>query len=385
MPRKANPPKGTYWRNKVLWVKFEIKAKQYRFSLGTGDPKLAAELQSKARAKAIRDTQREEDGSRKLISDVLPHWGNHIRQRVKTSTAVRYICSLDQIKEFLEDRFIDDVDGRLIAEIIAERELDEITNATIKRDLVALSSVMNYAAFVGLIETNPVLPRLKMVKERNAAIQVPSDEDVEKIIDRAPGMIASMIKGARVTGCRLSELTKAKRSQIDHKRHQLTVIGKGDKLRVLDLDPFNAYELFRSLPATMNGQKEKASLFWHDDGLEYLNMSSRFRALCLDLAEKDTTFTPFRFHSLRHKHAIDWLKSGRSIYDLQQRLGHTSIKTTERSDPGGNRGYKGAESAQITGTILKYAYISDGWGSNQCLSKPPPSATRPRLQWAKWL
>jgi integrase/recombinase XerD len=26
---------------------------------------------------------------------------------------------------------------------------------------------------------------------------------------------------------------------------------------------------------------------------------------------------------------VQWLKSGRSIYILQQRLGHTSIKTTE--------------------------------------------------------
>jgi integrase/recombinase XerD len=37
----------------------------------------------------------------------------------------------------------------------------------------------------------------------------------------------------------------------------------------------------------------------------------------------------FTFHQLRHLHAVEWLKSGRSIYDLQKRLGHRSIKTTE--------------------------------------------------------
>jgi integrase/recombinase XerD len=36
-----------------------------------------------------------------------------------------------------------------------------------------------------------------------------------------------------------------------------------------------------------------------------------------------------RFHDMRHRHAVDWLKKGKSIYDLQQRLGHTSVKTTE--------------------------------------------------------
>jgi integrase/recombinase XerD len=43
----------------------------------------------------------------------------------------------------------------------------------------------------------------------------------------------------------------------------------------------------------------------------------------------EADFRPFRFHDMRHRHAVDWLKAGRSIYDLQQRLGHTSIRTTE--------------------------------------------------------
>jgi integrase/recombinase XerD len=45
--------------------------------------------------------------------------------------------------------------------------------------------------------------------------------------------------------------------------------------------------------------------------------------------KQEQPFQPFRFHDLRHRHAVDWLKSGGSIYDLQQRLGHTSVKTTE--------------------------------------------------------
>jgi len=73
----------------------------------------------------------------------------------------------------------------------------------------------------------------------------------------------------------------------------------------------------------------KAWLFWHDNGQPYRNASSRFRAMSLDVASTDEDFQPFRFHDLRHRHAVDWLKSGRSIYDLQQRLGHGSIKTTE--------------------------------------------------------
>ena len=42
-----------------------------------------------------------------------------------------------------------------------------------------------------------------------------------------------------------------------------------------------------------------------------------------------TPFRRFRFHDLRHLHAVEYLKAGGSLYDLSKRLGHTSVKTTE--------------------------------------------------------
>ena len=43
----------------------------------------------------------------------------------------------------------------------------------------------------------------------------------------------------------------------------------------------------------------------------------------------ECTFRPFRFHDLRHKFAVDALRSGMGIYDLQQHLGHSSVQVTE--------------------------------------------------------
>jgi integrase/recombinase XerD len=40
-------------------------------------------------------------------------------------------------------------------------------------------------------------------------------------------------------------------------------------------------------------------------------------------------FRRFRFHDLRHRFAVDYLRDGGNIYDLQKILGHASIKTTE--------------------------------------------------------
>jgi integrase/recombinase XerD len=67
--------------------------------------------------------------------------------------------------------------------------------------------------------------------------------------------------------------------------------------------------------------------------LAYRQISSNFRRIMkvtADQARKQAQdFRPFRFHDLRHVHAVNWLKSGRAIYVLKDRLGHTSVKTTE--------------------------------------------------------
>jgi len=109
----------------------------------------------------------------------------------------------------------------------------------------------------------------------------------------------------------------------------MTLIGKGRKLRVIALDPYGGHDLMCSLPAYAH----KPLLFWHSEGESYKNFASQLAAIVNRSGawarENGIDSRPFRFHDLRHLHAVTWLKDGRSIYDLQNRLGHTSIKTTE--------------------------------------------------------
>ncbi|MGB6659742.1 MAG: site-specific integrase, partial [Xanthobacteraceae bacterium] len=94
--------------------------------------------------------------------------------------------------------------------------------------------------------------------------------------------------------------------------------------------------LLKGLPVNLGCR----NLFWVDNGKPILWIASRFRDLVADemaaaqkaaqdAGLKEADFRRFTFHHLRHRHAVDWLKEGRSIYDLQQRLGHSSITTTE--------------------------------------------------------
>jgi integrase/recombinase XerD len=241
----------------------------------------------------------------------------------------RYACSLDQLREFLDGKALSDINGRFIAEIIRARTADGVTNATIKRDLVALSSVVNYAVDQGWLESNPVLARMRRIEERREPIALPRQEDIALVIERAPGMVKDLIRIAMATGAREEELLQARRNDVDHDHQQVTLTGKRGRRRTITLVPFDGYQLLRALPAFVGSP----FLFWHSTGANYKNFASQFAAIVNRTGawakEHQVNFQPFRFHDLRHWHAIHWLKSGRSIYELQHRLGHTSVKTTE--------------------------------------------------------
>jgi integrase/recombinase XerD len=268
------------------------------------------------------------DSPRTFI-EVLEAWAAWIGRKVGPKTAQRYACSLGQLKDFVENKRLTDIDGRLVADIIRGRTADGVSNATIKRDLVALSSVVNFAIDQGWIESNPVLPRMQRIKERRDPITLPRTEDIDLVIGRSPGMVKDLIRAAMATGAREDELLRAQRDAIDHQHRQMTVIGKRNKRRTFELDPFDGYDLIRSLPSYVGSPL----LFWHSTGENYKNFASQFSGVVRRTekwaAANGIDFRPFRFHDLRHWHAVHWLKSGRSIYELQHRLGHTSVKTTE--------------------------------------------------------
>ena len=123
-------------------------------------------------------------------------WGRWIERRARPKTVQRYACSLDQLKDFLDGRRLSEIDGRLVAEIIRARAADGVSNATIRRDLVAMSSVINYAVDQGWLESNPVLARMRRIEERREPIALPRTEDIALVVERAPGMVRELIRAA---------------------------------------------------------------------------------------------------------------------------------------------------------------------------------------------
>ena len=267
MQRKA--PAGCFWRGDTLWGRIYINGREIRRSLQTNDAKIAAKRRQAAQERVIAD--KFGDATRDFV-EVVEAWSQWITRQVGHNTAKRYACSLDQIQPYLDGKMLSAIDGRLVSEIAKARASAGATNATIKRDLVALSSVINFAIDQGWCEDNPVLPRMGRLKERRDPIVLPQRQHIDLVISRCPGMVADVVKAAMATGARQDELLKARQDGIDRIRRQLTIIGKGNKQRVIDLDPFGGYALISALPVYAG----KPLLFWHSDGESYKNFARNF-------------------------------------------------------------------------------------------------------------
>lgn len=329
-PGDERKAKNTFKRGDIWWARFEVAGKEFRGSLSTRNEAVARRRAQEWRDREVGAAKFGEN--RKTYIDAFTAWTPHISTQVGAATARRYAVSLGQLEPWLKPLFIDEVDKEVISTIVRERRRAGVTTATIRRDLTALSSVIEFAideGWRGDDESNPAERRQKKLKERRDPIVLPLAEDIAYVVARAPGNFARMIEAARDTGCRQDELVKAERRLLDADRRQLTIRRKGNQIRTISLSA-TACAGMSGIPAHLTGKW----LFWHGNGDPYRNVSARFNELVKSAQKaaqsEGREFRPMTFHHLRHFYAVWYLKNGGNIYTLQQHLNHKSITTTER-------------------------------------------------------
>ncbi len=128
------------------------------------------------------------------------------------------------------------------------------------------------------------------------------------------------------TGLRIAELC-ALDSDLDLSRDELSVRGKGDKVRVVFLSPASK----RAVSEYLKARKDMEEALFVDGRPKKLHRISprdvqRHIKKYAALAGITRKVTP---HVLRHAFATDLLANGADIRSVQQMLGHASINTTQ--------------------------------------------------------
>ena len=136
------------------------------------------------------------------------------------------------------------------------------------------------------------------------------------------------------TGLRVSELVKLNRDQIDLKRQEFGVKGKGNKLRVVFLSDTASQWIERYLQSRQDHFKP---LFIRYSGSVDTKKNGENMRLTARSIEKIVTKYAKRCglpikvspHTLRHSFATDLLIGGADLRSVQEMLGHESIRTTQ--------------------------------------------------------
>ncbi len=132
-------------------------------------------------------------------------------------------------------------------------------------------------------------------------------------------------------GLRVSELVELRMSQIFEQEEYISVIGKGDKQRLVPisqeaLEQINLYlEQTRSNQVAKRGCEDILFLNRRSGKLTRVMIFYIVKELC-QLAGIRKTVSP---HTLRHSFATHLLEGGANLRAIQQMLGHESIATTE--------------------------------------------------------
>lgn len=317
-------PRNLYKRGETWHGRFKVAGDEYRGTLRTGN-EAEAKLRLKdwkqriqRRATGTPDSPSWKEAVIKWAAEILP-------SAVKPSVSERYLVSIRQLEHTFGALRIADIAGGHIAEYVSLRAGDA-SNATIRRDLTALSRLLSACVSWGWRSDNPArLYDRSIIRERREPIKPPAPEMVTRFIERCPPGMASIIKLLDQTGMRENEAVTLTSSDVDFKVKQINLMKtKTNRPRTLDWETPGG-----NAGVALVGLPDAGPLFLAGSGQPYRNFAANAVRIMRDLKAGDKSFVPFRIHDLRHGFAIRWLRSGGDIYRLSLHLGHSSLKTTE--------------------------------------------------------
>jgi len=235
------------------------------------------------------------------------------------------------IYRYLAEKFLKQCPEPTRADIrgyIADRLGEGLSPAAVENERKALRSLFSFLHQERLISDDPTSD-IRHIRVPYNEKQCPSVEDVEKVLEvgclRAndADKIKLIIRLIATTGLRITETAGLRKENIDLEAHQLRVIGKGSKLRVVPLLP----DVSRAMGDYMDNHPGNSPFLFpgktRTGYASICNIEKTLKRVCLRAGVE-----PFTPHQLRHFYATEMLKKGAKLEVVGRILGHSSIGIT---------------------------------------------------------
>lgn len=236
------------------------------------------------------------------------------------------------------DAEIQSVDRLMIRLWMGKLSEDGISRNSIARKVAAVRSFFKYCFKRGYVQKNPAHLLIVPKKEKRLPVTV-AQSDIERMMELADENTPAVQQERAIlelfysTGIRLSELVNLDVNDVDVRKSQVTVFGKGNKQRVIPIGK-KALEAYRRhvktrpdlLTDNSENDDKKALFIAARGGRIYPRKVQRIIEEYLTKTSEVTQKSP---HTLRHSFATHMLDAGADIRMIKEFLGHTDLNSTQ--------------------------------------------------------
>lgn len=203
------------------------------------------------------------------------------------------------------------------------RQENNVSNRTLDGMRRCYSSFFGWLAAEGLIGRNPCTA-LAQIKYRKVVKKPYSATELERLRKACSSKRnLAMVDFLYSTGCRVSEVSRLDISDIDFERMECTVLGKGNKERIVYLSPVAGMHLQEYLASR---EDTSNALFIGKSGERLGKNGIEIVIKKLGECAGVENAHPHRF---RRTLATNLLDRGMNIQDVAAILGHADLKTTQ--------------------------------------------------------
>jgi len=255
-----------------------------------------------------------------------------IEKNRSPKTRENYEHYLREFLKFSKIKTAHDITDGIVREFrlaLARRELKKITQSYY---VIAIRNFLKYLAKRDV--KSLAAEKIELPKTPSRQIEVLEYGDLERLLAAPKGNDLRSLRDKAIletffsTGLRLAELCSLNR-YLDLKRGEVTVRGKGDKLRVVFVSD-SAREAIQKYMAKRSDAEEKLFVSLDRVGNVIGPIIPRAVERMIERRAREAGIAKrIHPHQLRHSFATDLLINGADIRSVQELLGHSNISTTQ--------------------------------------------------------